>query len=66
LITKGYYNSRKGTFPFKGNVFDFLSAYYFARNIDVSGLKIGEKLDLRYFLEDGIHTLTITFWAAKR
>lgn len=51
----------KGKFPFKGNVFDFLSAYYFARNIDVSQLKIGQKLDMRYFLEDGIHSLTITY-----
>ena len=26
----------KGVFPFKGKVFDFLSAYYFSRSIDVS------------------------------
>ena len=51
----------KGAFPFKGDVFDFLSAYYFARNIDVSKMKIGEKFDLQYFLDDGIHTLSITY-----
>jgi len=51
----------KGTFPFKGNVFDFLSAYYFARNIDVSKMKIGQEFDLQYFLDDGIHTLSITY-----
>lgn len=51
----------KGTFPFKGQVFDFLSAYYFARNLDVTKMNIGEKFDLQYFLEDGIHTLTITY-----
>jgi hypothetical protein len=51
----------KGTFAFKGQVFDFLSAYYFARNLDVTRMKIGEKFDLQYFLEDGIHTLTITY-----
>ncbi len=51
----------KGTFPFKGQVFDFLSAYYFARNLDVTKMKIGEKFDLDYFLEDGVHTLTITY-----
>jgi hypothetical protein len=50
----------------QGNVFDFLSAYYFARNIDVSNLKIGEKLELRYFLEDGIHTLTITYMGKEQ
>lgn len=58
---KNVITADKGQFPFKGNVFDFLSCYYFARNIDVSNLKIGEKLDLRYFLEDGIHSLTITY-----
>lgn len=58
---KGVIKADKGTYPFKGNVFDFLSSYYFARNIDVSKLKIGDKLDLRYFLEDGIHSLNITY-----
>jgi hypothetical protein len=51
----------KGVFPFKGDVFDFLSAYYFARSIDVSQMKIGEKFELQYFLEDGINTLGITY-----
>lgn len=53
--------ANKGTFPFKGQVFDFLSAYYFARNLDVTKMKIGEKFDLQYFLEDGVHVLTITY-----
>lgn len=51
----------KGTFPSAGKVFDFVSAYYFARCIDVSKIKIGETFDLQYFLEDGIHTLSITY-----
>jgi hypothetical protein len=51
----------KGVFPFKGKVFDFLSAYYFARNIDVTKMHIGEKFELQYFLEDGVHTLGITY-----
>ena len=51
----------KGTFPYKGKVFDFLSAYYFSRGIDISKIHIGEKFDLQYFLEDGVHTLSITY-----
>ncbi|MEO6851679.1 MAG: DUF3108 domain-containing protein [Mucilaginibacter sp.] len=51
----------KGVYPFTGKVFDFLSAYYFARCIDISKIRIGEKFDLQYFLEDGIHTLSITY-----
>jgi hypothetical protein len=56
----------KGTFPFTGKVFDFVSAYYFARCIDVSKVHIGEKLEIQYFLEDGIHTMTITYLGKER
>ena len=58
---KNLITANSGKYPFTGNVFDFLSAYYFTRNIDVSALKINQTLNLRYFLEDGVHTLTITF-----
>lgn len=51
----------KGTFPFKGKVFDFVSAYYFARGLDISNIKIGQTFNMQYFLEDGVHTLTITY-----
>ncbi len=51
----------KGVYPFKGNVFDFLSAYYFSRSIDISKIHIGDKFELPYFLEDGVHTLGITY-----
>jgi hypothetical protein len=56
----------KGVFPFSGNVFDFVSAYYFARCIDVSKLHVGEKLDMQYFLDDGIHTLSITYLGKEK
>jgi hypothetical protein len=57
----GKITANKGVYQFKGKVFDFPSAYYFARCLDVSKLKIGEKLQLRYFLEDSIQTLSITY-----
>src|ERR1700712_5511153 len=56
----------KGKFPFEGKVFDFVSTYYFARCIDVSKMKIGEKFDLQYFLEDGTHTLSITYLGKEK
>ncbi|MDB5006318.1 MAG: hypothetical protein JWP45_711 [Mucilaginibacter sp.] len=56
----------KGVFPYKGKVFDFLSAYYFSRSIDVSKIHVGEKFELQYFLEDGIHTLGITYAGKER
>lgn len=58
--------ANKGVFPFKGNVFDFVSAYYYARNIDVSVLHEGQTLDLQYFLDDGVHTLSITYLGRER
>lgn len=51
----------KGVYPFKGKVFDFLSAYYFSRSIDISKIKINDTFKLDYFLEDGVHTLSITY-----
>ena len=56
----------KGVFPFKGKVFDFLSAYYFSRSIDISKIHVGEKFTIPYFLEDGIHTLEITYIGKER
>ncbi|QQL48807.1 DUF3108 domain-containing protein [Mucilaginibacter ginkgonis] len=50
-----------GTYPFSGKVFDFPSAYYFARNIDVTKLHQGDTFDMRYFLDNGIQSLSITF-----
>lgn len=50
-----------GTYPLRGQVFDFPSAYYFARCLDVSKMRIGERFELRYFLEDSVQTLGITF-----
>jgi hypothetical protein len=51
----------KGVFPFTGQIFDFPSAYYFARCLDMSKIKVGEKLVFHYFLEDKIESLTITY-----
>lgn len=56
----------KGTFPFNGDIYDFVSAYYAARNIDVSKLKIGEKFDMKYFLEDSVQTLTVTYLGKEK
>jgi hypothetical protein len=58
--------ANKGVFPFKGKVFDFVSAYYFARCLDISNIKIGEKFELQYFLDDGVHTLGITYMGKEK
>ncbi|MCC8425241.1 DUF3108 domain-containing protein [Mucilaginibacter sp. UR6-11] len=57
----GKITADKGVFPSKGKVFDFVSAYYFARGLDISKIHIGDKFELPYFLEDGVYTLGITY-----
>ncbi len=52
----------KGTFKTpSAQTFDLLSAYYFARNLDLSGVKEGQSFTLTYFLNDEIATLGIKY-----
>jgi len=53
---------RKGTFktPIL-QTFDLLSAYYFARNLDLSSLKKGDAFKISYFLNDEVEQLGITY-----
>ncbi|GGG73655.1 hypothetical protein GCM10007415_01280 [Parapedobacter pyrenivorans] len=52
----------KGTFKSKSTqTFDLLSAYYFARNLDLSQVKKGQSFELTYFLNDEIATLGIEY-----
>jgi hypothetical protein len=54
--------SNRGTFTAPTNqTFDLVSAYYFARSLDISRLKIGELFKLNYFLGDEIHQLQIKY-----
>ncbi|RYZ92020.1 MAG: DUF3108 domain-containing protein, partial [Sphingobacteriaceae bacterium] len=62
----GKIKADKGEFDFKGKMFDFVSAYYFARSIDISNVKVGEKVEMPYFLEDGIHSLTVTYLGKEK
>lgn len=55
-------NGNKGTFKSPAaQTFDLLSAYYFARNLDLSGVKEGQSFSLTYFLNDEIATLGIKY-----
>ncbi|MEO8794327.1 MAG: DUF3108 domain-containing protein [Daejeonella sp.] len=53
--------ANKGTFKGGSQTFDIVSAYYFARNLDVSKLKKGDKFNLDYFLKDEIATMEIKY-----
>jgi hypothetical protein len=52
----------KGTFKTPTTqTFDLVSSYYFARSLDVSKMKIGDKVKLNYFLGDEVSQLDIQF-----
>lgn len=54
--------ANKGTFKSPTTqTFDLVSAYYFARSLDISKVKLGDKFKLNYFLQDGISQLEIEF-----
>lgn len=51
----------KGVFKGAEQTFDIVSAYYFARNLDLAGVKAGTPLKMYYFLDDGVSDLEITY-----
>ncbi len=54
--------ANKGTFSTPTNqTFDLVSAYYFARSLDISKLKINDTFKLNYFLGDEISQLEIQY-----
>lgn len=54
--------SNRGTFSTPTTqTFDLVSAYYFARSLDISKLKVGESFKLNYFLGDEISQLEIQY-----
>ncbi|MGB4401230.1 MAG: DUF3108 domain-containing protein [Daejeonella sp.] len=53
--------SNNGTFKGDGQTFDVVSAYYFARNLDISKLRIGAKFSMDYFLHDGVSKLEVQY-----
>jgi hypothetical protein len=61
LKNKGVAVSRKKTSPITADVHDFLSAYYWARNIDVTKYKFGESALFSFFLDDTTYASKIQF-----
>ncbi|WP_316801179.1 DUF3108 domain-containing protein [Pedobacter frigidisoli] len=54
--------SNRGTFTTPTTqTFDLVSAYYFARSLDISKLKVGDKFKLNYFLQDEISALEVEY-----
>ncbi|HYK75526.1 MAG TPA: DUF3108 domain-containing protein [Daejeonella sp.] len=58
--------SNKGTYKSNGHTFDIISAYYFARNLDLTKIKVGDKFSMDYFLDDGIAKLEVQYMGKER
>lgn len=59
--------SNKGTFVGKAaQTFDIVSAYYFARSLDLTNVKPNQKFKMTYFLNDGLADLEITYIGKER
>ena len=59
--------TNKGTFFGKSDqLFDIVSAYYFARSLDLSDVTKNEKFKMTYFLNDGLADLEIIYIGKER
>lgn len=54
-------NTNKGVFDIKKNTLDVLSAFYYARSLDVSELAAGESIKLSYFIDDEEYSMVIKY-----
>lgn len=59
-------SNKNGHYIIKDWTRDIVSAYYFARSIDVSNLKVGDKFTLSYFLEDATYPLEIQYLGREK
>lgn len=56
----------KGTFKGTGQTFDLVSAFYFARSLDLSDVKVGENITMNYFLKDEVTPFHIQYLGKER
>lgn len=57
----------KGTFKSPtSQLFDLVSAYYFARNLDLSTLKAGDSFKIPYFLNDEVEELKVSYVGTEK
>lgn len=58
--------AKKGSFKSPvTQTFDLVSAYYFMRNLDLTGIKVGEKITIHYFLDDEVTPLTVQYFGKE-
>lgn len=63
---KGRAKTSEGEYPIPKNVHDIISAFYFARTIDYSKMKVGDKVELQNFYKDKVHQLDVKYLGKER
>ncbi|TZF80919.1 DUF3108 domain-containing protein [Pedobacter sp. BS3] len=58
--------SNRGTFKGSRQTFDMVSAFYFARSLDLTGVKSGDTFTMYYFLKDEVTDLKIEYIGKER
>lgn len=58
--------ANKGTFSGRDKTFDLVSAFYYARNLDMTNIKPGYSFGIPYFLDDEVAEMRITFVGRER
>ncbi len=56
----------EGEFPIPSYVHDIVSAFYFARTLDFSKMRIGEKIHFQNFYKDSTYKLDVKFLGRQR
>ena len=58
--------TNKGNFKGDGQTFDIVSAYYFARSLDLSNIRPGHVFTMDYFLDDTVANLSVRYVGKER
>jgi len=58
---RGIAKTSKGTYEIPPNVNDIVSAFYYARTLDYSNLKVGDKFELYNFYKKKVHPLDVVY-----
>jgi hypothetical protein len=63
---RGKAKTSEGEYPIPKNVHDIISAFYYARVIDYSNMKLGDKIELKNFYKDKVYDLDVKYLGKER
>jgi hypothetical protein len=58
---RGKAKTSEGSYDIPKYVHDIVSAFYFARTLDYSGMQVGDRINLKNFYKDKVHDLDVKY-----